>query len=212
MRLYSALKQGLHIDKLVVFMFVSLLAATLFTYFTSGGGFFVDRLDYFFIGLVRETVELNLDVFTSSPLDSGFLLEEGGRMRAPDVRFSHTYLALSHHPSWLLNSVLIRLMIIGRFNVLMAGIVIAAYVYRTDPLRFGNATAWCLMKWQVLTAVLSVVVLIGVTAVLGTAMGLVMYQQISGHEGMVFVRELYNETDGLWRPDAAYYARALTLT
>jgi len=213
MIIFSGLKDKLFIDKVSVFMFVCIVLITLYTLYTS----MYANLEWvnFFIESAPQTINRDMDIFGYSPLKNAYIIHgsdmqfSGGTISVTSNNFSHTYSILSFHPSWIFNNVLTRLVIVGQFNLILAGIIIATFIYKNKCTTTDNSKKPInILKKQILAAICFIAALLIIVSALGLIIGHIRYNQVSQTEEIQLVLSLY-EIEGLWMPDVLYYLQAM---
>ncbi|MCL2853427.1 MAG: hypothetical protein FWE20_10430 [Defluviitaleaceae bacterium] len=153
-----------------------------------------------------------MDVFSNSPLQNIYVISglnaqvTGAGFITTPTEFIRVYELLSHHPSWILNLALTRLMLVSQFNLILVGVIIAIVVYNKG-IAVEDSTVHILKK-QILTIFYFAVALLFVVSILGMVIGYIRYRQVSLTEEMGLIMNLYAINE-LWIPDIPYYIQAL---
>ncbi|MCL2616041.1 MAG: hypothetical protein FWD96_00185 [Defluviitaleaceae bacterium] len=200
------------VDKHLIFMFVSIIIVTLYTFYTSS--FNMSRVDDFLIQMAEQTIQNNMDIFGNSPLQSVATIHisdiqvTGTAFITSTSEFNRIYELLSHHPSWILNEVLTRLIIISQFNLIIVGVITATTAYRNKDAAIENLLN-NIFKNQVFIVFYFSVSLLLVTSIFGIGVGYFKYYQIRNTEEMYLIMSIYTTIESLWTPDMFYYLQAL---
>ena len=210
---YKKLSNKIIIDKYIIFMFTAITIITIHQLYSPHSPSF--WLDTHIIRDFGTTIRLNMEAFTSSPLQNinegiGFNFQVTSELFSVAHEFSSVYNVLSYHSSWILNSVLSWLIVIGQFNIVFAGVLISTFIYRSKN-EAQSLSVNEILKKQLLTAFCFVIALTLVVSILGSvALSLTHSRlQISHAEEMYLIMNLYNTIEGLWKPDILYYIGAV---
>ena len=212
MGIYNKLRNTLFLDSLIIFMFISITLVSLYTFYSLSFNF--GWIDDFTIQISERTIRANMDVFSYSPLQNISIISDldahitGTGMMTTPSEFSNVYRHLSHHPSWILNSILINLGRTGQVFLIAVGVIIATTAYKDKGRILEASKINGITKKQILTALCFVIALIFVASMLGMIVGYIRYNQVRDTAEMHLIMRLY-DIENLWIPNVSYYAQAM---
>ena len=213
MTLYQRVKRKLYLDKTIIFIFACITLVSIYRFYESS--FNLDLIDVILIQEFERVIIANQETFSNSPLPDifahsrfSFLITESDFGISYD--FPHIYDMLAFHPAWVLNSVIDWLIIIGQFNIIFVGALIATTAYKNKGTLLEELSINAILKKQLLTATCFVFALIVAVATFGTIAGHFKFHfQISHVEEMHKIMDIYDNIENLWRPGILYYMQAL---
>jgi hypothetical protein len=172
--------------------------------------FTLNRVDEFSVERVMRTIQNNLEIFENSPTqnittiyNTDFQFTSSGAvlMSSGDILQAYEYLSL--HPSWLLNYVLTRVLLLGS-HLMLAGVLISTQAYKIDSLQRSSEV----MKRQLLYALCFVLIYFVLMVVFGWVSVFIRHIQLGDTSEMQLAMSLYN-IEGLWLPNVLYYTQAI---
>jgi hypothetical protein len=161
----------------------------------------------------EQTIAGNPDIFGQSPLRNVELLNQSvNHGTGGAVSISGIYRLLSFHPSWILNTVLTHLIMIGQFSAAFAGAIIATTLYSAKKVNSEERRSGTILIKQVLAAASFVLLSIIVLSIVGTIAGHILHStRIQDSVGFQFILN-WHEVLSIWTPGVGYYAMALVGT
>ncbi|MCL2235224.1 MAG: hypothetical protein FWB98_02150 [Defluviitaleaceae bacterium] len=211
-----ASKLPIHVDKHIVVIFIICAAVPLTILAISAFNLVSDPNFESIFFMASSTIRANMLVFGQSPFENLDLVYtihpeqilSGESISRLDLQFHWGYSALGNHPYWRLNTLLTNFIRTSLFTLTFAGIFIGTSKYRAEKESLQGKNAIYIIGRQVFTAFLFVLTLLVVLVAFGLIIDRIRYAQVSGSEGMMMLRSLYSDIDGLWRPDLAYHMQA----
>ncbi|MCL1884228.1 MAG: hypothetical protein FWF81_10840 [Defluviitaleaceae bacterium] len=212
MNVLDMLRKQIIFDKKITFMLVSIIIVALYTFHTSS--YNMGRINHFAIQAADEIIRSNSYVFSNSPLQNTSLINDTevvvvgvGAVTMP-TEFIRAYDILSYHPSWILNLILSKLMVISQFNLIIVGVIIASFSYKPKTQSLEDLNTNKIIKKSIITIFSFVALTIFIVSILGIFIGNWNYIQTRDTEEMSLIMDLFYRHD-LWIPDIAYYIQAI---
>jgi hypothetical protein len=155
----------------------------------------------------------NPDIFGQSPLRNVELLNPSeNQSTGGEIPVFSIYRLLSFHPSWILNTVLTHLIMVGQFSAAFAGVILATALYSAKKINSVERRSGAILIKQILVAVCFVLLSIIVLSIVGTIAGHIMHStRIQNSVEFQYILN-WHEVLSIWTPGIGYYMMALVGT